>query len=355
MKSKNTLSLRWYMAKLIILNVTVLLCYKNLLFRCIGDLSFNTSFLILCGMFLCSMVAGFFITFEHYKNNISLFVICSLPCEIYSAIICFNDYTVSFSVIFAVAVALVGLNVFRIMGKKIKNLPYKREIIKRRLNRVFADSGVIASFSLIAILVPMLFNAIGGFGLYQPKVKPVSGTKSEYTISKNIEDIIKFEESYWSKLKISEKLDLLQILANIEANELGITCELNVTTKYLEDKNGYYSDKEHRIVIDTEHLKESGGGSVMTTICHEAYHSYQFRLVEMYKNLDENEKKMKVFEDAAVYEYEFSNYISSEDDFYGYYNQLCEIRAREYGTSAFYKYYEAIQNAFETEVEKDEN
>lgn len=67
---------------------------------------------------------------------------------------------------------------------------------------------------------------------------------------------------------------------------------------------------------------------VWSTICHEAYHSYQYRLVEALNGADENSKNLRIFRKAYTYEDEFTSYKDGNTDFWpGYYTQGCERRA----------------------------
>ena len=73
---------------------------------------------------------------------------------------------------------------------------------------------------------------------------------------------------------------------------------------------GYYSDNTHEIVIDMDSLLNDLSWEVLDTVCHEAYHSYQHRIVDAFNNADGNSKNLKMFRKASSYASEFNNYIS---------------------------------------------
>lgn len=73
-------------------------------------------------------------------------------------------------------------------------------------------------------------------------------------------------------------------------------------------------------------------------MCHEAYHSYQYRLVDTFAAMGKEEKGLRMFGKINLYAVEFSHYIDGKDDFLGYYLQDCERDAREYAKSAVTDY-----------------
>ena len=96
------------------------------------------------------------------------------------------------------------------------------------------------------------------------------------------------QEDEWEKLSAQERLDVLQAVANIEQRYLGLPNELNVGVANLDaDILGYYTDKTHEIIVSADSLLYDSPWEVLDTICHEAYHSYQYRLVEALNGADE--------------------------------------------------------------------
>ena len=87
---------------------------------------------------------------------------------------------------------------------------------------------------------------------------------------------------------------------------------------------------------------------MLQTLCHEAYHSYQYCLVEAYRAVDDEEKGLKIFSKAEKYDAEFENYKDAGEDFFEYAAQECERDAREYSEEAVYEYYNRIETVFES-------
>lgn len=82
---------------------------------------------------------------------------------------------------------------------------------------------------------------------------------------------------------------MLQAVANIECRYLGISHELNVVAKDMEQGTilGSYSDRTHTISVSVKSLMYDNPYELVDTICHEAYHAYQHCIVDMYNTCDE--------------------------------------------------------------------
>ena len=133
----------------------------------------------------------------------------------------------------------------------------------------------------------------------------------------------------------------MQIVANNEKQKLGLPNELIVGAGNIADECmlGYYSDGIREIVINVDVLESEGAWEALETVCHEAYHSYEYRMVDLYCNADDDLKGLSVFEAAAVYADELSDYSDSTVDYDAYYSQLCESDAREYASETVGEYY----------------
>ena len=124
---------------------------------------------------------------------------------------------------------------------------------------------------------------------------------------------------------------------------MGLPNELNVAVgNFKETKLGAYQDEIHTIYINLSHLEYDSAQSVLQTCCHEAFHSYQYRLIDAYNSTDEETKGLRIYKNAIAYLEEFSNYVSGDDDFEEYYGQVCEADARKYSEEAVVDYYHQI-------------
>lgn len=105
---------------------------------------------------------------------------------------------------------------------------------------------------------------------------------------------------------------------------------------------GEYSENNYKVAIDLEQLETYDSMKCVEVICHEAYHAYQFELVDLYYAADDNKKNLYIFRDIIKYENEFKNYIDGHEDFYAYYAQRCEENSRNYSEDAVCDYYKKI-------------
>lgn len=81
---------------------------------------------------------------------------------------------------------------------------------------------------------------------------------------------------------------MLQTVANIERQYLGISHELNVAVANLDEHIlGHYDEKTHEIVIVLDHLMNDYTSKVLASVCHEVAHGYQYCLVSVLENLPE--------------------------------------------------------------------
>ena len=209
--------------------------------------------------------------------------------------------------------------------------------------------GAVAFQSIAAIALLMVMGTIGAQGAFGDNIlnSSISATASNQnvpqTIDNNIDAILLLQEEEWANLTTQEKLDILQTVANIEAHYLGLPNELNVGTANLDENTlACYNDRTHTISIDLNHLENDSVYDVLNSCCHEAYHSYQHRLVDAYNAADENSRGLRIYKLAVQYGQEFNNYVDGDHDFCSYYYQDCEIDARDYAEDAVYDYYDRI-------------
>lgn len=172
----------------------------------------------------------------------------------------------------------------------------------------------------------VIIFVIGFRGIFGDNILNVStpatshNQSSAQTISNNIDTILLLREDEWSTLLVQEKLNTLQTVANIEAHYLGLPNELHVGADNLgEGTLACYNDNTYTISIDLEHLENASVYDVLDSCCHEAYHSFQHRLVDAYNMSDDSLKDLRIFNSAVRYVQEFRNYNNGGHDFGSYF------------------------------------
>ncbi|MCC8045312.1 MAG: hypothetical protein LIP12_07440 [Clostridiales bacterium] len=328
----------------IVYGIIGMIYYRLLLFRCFPNMTYNTSKTLLWGMLAASLLAGA-ILFWYRKTEWSAAASVILPFGIYTVFSYANTarrlLCVSMSI---AAVCAVAYTIAR-MSRKITWARYRKRMIKNRLYECFCVTQYLLATGLAAVMLILCVNRISGSSLLTSSVKAVVAEDSSgQTISDSMEILLLLQEEKWETLDTAEKLNVLQTVANIEASYLGLSNELNVCTSSLKENTlGCYNDDTHRIYIDREHLENDSAREVLDTCCHEAYHSYQYRLVDAYAEASDSAKSLRVYKTAAAYAEEFGNYTEGSDDFCQYYNQTCETDARAYAGSAVAYYYSQIE------------
>ena len=133
----------------------------------------------------------------------------------------------------------------------------------------------------------------------------------------------------------------MQILANTEAQILGLPVELNVVADNLNDYTwGQYSEETHTISINADVLEKESAERLIDICCHEAYHAYQYRLIDLYRSASDEQKNFRLFGRVVQYIWEFQNY--KRDTTREYYDQACEEDARLYSQEEVMMYTRAL-------------
>ncbi|MBR4881269.1 MAG: hypothetical protein IKU19_05005, partial [Clostridia bacterium] len=137
----------------------------------------------------------------------------------------------------------------------------------------------------------------------------------------------------------------LSVIKDIEADYLGINHEIYLSVDFTDEGTlSYYSHREHKIVISAEHIKNGSPYDVLHTLLHESYHAYSYQVVDLYRNVPDEYKRMRLFKNAQRYEEEFSSYVNGNDDYFGYISQFCEMDANQYAEIMAGEYYCVIDD-----------
>lgn len=178
----------------------------------------------------------------------------------------------------------------------------------------------------------------------------------ENSLSANIATVAKIDpEGGWDSLSLDEKTEVLETVIRIECRYLGMRDSAPaLEIAYLEEGLlGQYDSERDVVTLSYIYVVDSdaGGYSVVQVLCHELYHRYQHYQVRLLQAIRDNDDIAKyanllVLDTAGIYEDEFSNYISPDDDsvisYYMYSSQRLERDAEKYGNASVFDYYEQI-------------
>lgn len=356
MKKKNSLGKIEFIVEHIVWAFIAMIWYKNILFRCLGQHTFFESKLILWGIVAASCLAGFCFEMKRKRNELSVFFNLISGYGVYTVLTYIQIRKTLIIISLSIVAALSAIYALIIMCRKIKNRKRFGNILCKRTIQIAFVTQRLLGLGLAVIIMVSGVNILFGSTIMKSTVDTASQANlCEQSLSSNIEMIAQLQEDAWCSLSVQDKLNVLQTVANVEQRYLGLSNELNVGAANLrEGVMGYYSDKTHEIVIDIDSLLNDSSWEVLDTVCHEAYHSYQYRMVEAFNGADESSRNLKMFRKANSYAREFDNYISGEEDFCSYYYQDCESDARKYAEDAVYEYCRRI-NEYQLENQQQEN
>lgn len=344
MSKNNSMSIEGFIWEHIFWALIAWIWYKNIMFRCIGTHSLAESRWLLWETVIVSCIIGIVFEVKNNRNGFSVFCNLMLGFGIYTVLVYMPVrkmlIVVTLSIVAVQSTIFVGL----IMCRKIKNKQKTGKIILRRITRSFMVSKQLLAVGLAFIVFVSGAGTFFGSGIANASKKPATKENiNEQTIANNIETVLLLQDELWETLTAQQKLDVLQTIANIEQRYLGLPNELNVAAGNLRDGVlAYYTDNTHEVIISFDSLLNDSSWELLNSVCHEAYHSYQHRLVDAYSSADKTTKSLRIFRKASSYADEFSNYISGETDFCSYYSQDCESDARDYAEEAVLDYYTKV-------------
>lgn len=351
MKDKSCLQIKEFLLQCILHCLVIMIWYKKLIFRCLGNLTYTESRIVLWTMLLVSILMGAFVVFKYKKTGWTAEVSLLIPYGIYTVWGYWKTIESGIKVILGVSIILSIAYSLLVLHRKIHNRKKMNLVLRNRFYKCVTGTFSILAVGMSIIMISIAVQGVCDLSILKTAIKGSHREELEqYTISNNINTVLKLQEYEWTRLATQEKIDVLQVIANIEANYLGLPNKLNVQVSDLEeDTLGCYVDETYTIYIDVEHIENDSSYAILESCCHEAYHSYQHRLVDAYKDADESLQALRLYKNVRFYEKEFADYSDGSEDILTYYFQQCEIDAREYAESAVEDYYLRISEYIETE------
>lgn len=337
-------------------SLVFIIIFQNSIFICIDGFSYKQSKTFLYVLVIASLIIGILITYKTQKNLFNVFINIFIPLGTYCIMTLYEYKSTYINVIGVIAIVITIIFGILIFFRHIKSRN-KWFVIKKRLYAYFFSVRAIVGISMILILIPFELMIIQHRTLIKSDVPPTIPSVNkdiDEMVAENMNTNILFQDAEWEKINLTDKINKLQVLANIEAIRLGLPHELNVHIGAVDENiAGYYEDGRHLIVVDADYLKTATGMNLLSTICHEAYHAYEYRMLDLYDTLDENSKRLYAFQRAYYYRMNFENYIESEKSFEEYYSQECEIDARNYAEQSTIFYKEKIEKYLVMNIEED--
>ncbi len=343
MRDHNTMTKWGYILENVLWAILGTHWYKQICFANFLELDDEFSKLVLYLLVGTFVLIGIILTLKHRRNSVNTFVNIVFPFSVYTAIAYIN-YLRSLIIILLVLAVVISI-LYVIMTKRYS---YSRSSRKQK-HFSFGRFSILGTRTIItscaAVVIVYLFaSTVTGIQLFRPESENAENTVPSFVeyYEKNANTFDKLEQHTWSKLTTSEKLDVLQVVCNAEKAKLGIQEPIQIKSKLFQsDLLGEYIYKDNTVLINTKHLEEDSSYSILETVTHECYHSYERSLVNLYNSVSDEEKKLMAFSRAKHYKEEFANYQDGDSE--GYYWQTVEIDARDYSEEAAEDYKSKIQ------------
>lgn len=346
MKNRNTMRQSQYIWRHLFWGALMTVNYKNLLFCNVLDWSYFPSLALLIGLVVASSIVGMLLTWKKRRNYVSLTVSLAIGFGTYFIIAYWEVapiftrlllVTQGIGVLGYLAVAIISYGDAVKSKKAANSLPnyvgHNVRNCRNLIGTVFAV--VLLCLMGLRILQVPIFRTKSSLDADIPY-----GSAYEEAMNSNIEVICLLREDAWADLSVEERVNVLQVVADIEALHLGIP-RIPVSADLIVDAGtlAYYRPSEKRITLSKDYLANCLGHSALDSILHEMFHAYQHQIVEVYESLDEDSQKLALFNNAAQYSYEFENYSDGSIDFHAYYSQACEQHADQFAEDWSFEYY----------------
>ncbi len=343
MRNRNTLEPLEYLGKTLLWTIVAMIWYRNIFFIALPECTLPWSKTLLWLGVLILTAWGCSVTLRKRRNAVSILVNVLFPYEIYT-VLAYRAYfprlvwgTVLGSVLLSTAFFVLAI----LPDKEPTKIPFER-----RLRHGLLGARTIVAVCLLCLLIPLGVRLLFGESV-TTETPPIKDTAQEdaWAVQNHMDTLRLLRPEKWTTLSTQEKLDALSVIINIEIHYLGLNHSMRLSSAVLEgDVAAYYDHANHEIVIDMEHLQSSPAERVLTSICHECYHSYQCQMIDLYYEIPEEYRNMFLFRDVDEYIAEFSDYIHADENASGYYYQTVEVSAREYAAQAVSTYYQLLEN-----------
>lgn len=316
--------------------------------------SLNSSVLLLFVTSITCIGIGIVLTVKQRRTNLNVIINVIIPYGIHTMLVYYKSYGSFCEDLLLIMVSSLVTYGFFILSRRIKEGYSYKEIYKRRIVRVVnMGRGLCVGIMCLFLLVITLDTK-----LTKSTIKAtIEATQSENVTEEQEQEMVKtllyLTDGPWKDLTVQEKVDVLQMIVNMEQINLGIPYAVDIYVTELDDgTKGSYIHELKSFLIDFECAEKESSWSLVDIVCHEMYHAYQHCLVEVYQETKEENKTLCIFRDVERYEKEFEDYRNGEKNFGAYYTQACESDAREYAADRTVMYYKMLEKVLE-EVYKE--
>lgn len=171
--------------------------------------------------------------------------------------------------------------------------------------------------------------------------------KDNSLIKAHLKDVMPIIDGTYNELSLAERLDIFQIIVNIECTYFGSSIAVPVIIKpFSSENNGttyaYYNNGKETIYLNESVFNDLDVEDALYIVLHETYHVYQHEQKKLYESVPDELKNLSMLSSAKECKEGLDNYISSGENYSEYKNQSIEQDADAYAYVTTSEYIELI-------------
>lgn len=347
MKDHSTMTMFGFSVSILWKFIVGFIWYKNLLFRVLPHQDVYDSIKVIWILMFVS-TAFFEVVLWRWKNQWTATACFVIPFGLYT-IKTYAMTSASFIRIVIVGWIFISLTYsILLLTRKVSQKGKKNlgRVYRNRISRCIYSVSCVSATAMLVLMAGVGWNRYFGTALVSSSVKPEGNRQTdenEDMMEINRDTVLKLSPDKWKKLDTKERMDVLQTVCNIEVHELGMDDPVTVQGDNLSPSMlGAYSDAQHLIWINLNHMENDPAEKVLSTLLHEVYHSYEYQLVNLYQSVPMEYRDLVLFRNTKYYIQEDENYINGSDDYEGYASQHLEMDSEKYAEGGVEKYYSQI-------------
>lgn len=223
----------------------------------------------------------------------------------------------------------------------------------QRLITILSLAGIVLFFPTNNALENIeRFNAASNENIILSTVKANNNAKAKDNsfIKAHLNELMPLVDGTYNNLSTQEKLDILQIVCNIESTYSGNSKGISIALKSLFANDevctqGCFSNFEERIYLNLDVFDDMSESEALYVTLHECFHANQYEQIKLLNALSDEFKDNALLHEAKLYEQGFNNYKSCENGscFEEYESQYVERTANSYAYVTSQEYIKLIK------------
>ena len=288
-----------------------------------------------CLLWLVTLILGVWTTPQSKHTIKSIVGILIVPFSLDFLMAYQEEYVPLIGILCLLCTAVYTIAVLCICYRNLRSGRYHKRWLRFFCNFLFRCRTIICTILVTALLFSGAGSLIESYLTPKAPVPAISFYQIEpvlETMNNRTDVIAKLENEKWNALSSSAHLNTLQEILDIECAYLGLPYSLTVSVIEMdrESIHGSYSHSKRTVNINQTVFSSASPEYLLSILLHEVYHSFEHACIDLWKTTEPSYQNLLLFDRAVIYAYESSNYISGDEDYQGYYNQLMESDSRTY-------------------------